>query len=217
MEDQDIPELIARLRNEIKNWKTPIVTEIAITGKPFLVLISCVLSLRTKDETTSVACKRLFSLAKTPEAIIKLGQKKLSQLIYPVGFYNKKATSIIDNCIDILERYDGKTPDSIEELLTLKGVGRKTANLVLTLGYGQLTICVDVHVHRISNRLGYIKTKTPEETEFALKEKLPKEYWIELNDLFVAFGQNHCHPVSPRCSTCKIAKLCAKISVIKHR
>jgi len=217
MKNQDVPEVIKRLRSEVKNWRTTTLTEIALTGKPFLVLVSCVLSLRTKDETTADACKRLFPLANTPAEIIELGQEKLAELIYPVGFYNNKAASIIDNCKNIIERYDGKTPDSIEELLTLKGVGRKTANLVITLGFGKPGICVDIHVHRIFNRLGYIETKTPDETESVLRKKLPKEYWIESNDLLVAFGQNHCHPISPRCSTCRISEFCKRIGVTKHR
>lgn len=218
MNDRDIDEIVSILREAVKDWKQPIVTQIAERAKnPFRILISTILSLRTKDEVTSSASDRLFSLAKTPEEMLRLTEEEIAKAIYPVGFYRNKAKTIREICKTLIERYDGKVPDSIDELLKLKGVGRKTANLVITLGYNKPGICVDTHVHRISNRLGYVKTKTPEETEFALREKLPKEYWIEFNDLLVTLGQTICHPISPRCSICPISTYCDKIGVKRSR
>jgi endonuclease-3 len=149
--------------------------------------------------------------------MMKLSEKEISQLIYPAGFYNTKAAQIVILSRRIVEEYGGVVPDSIDELLKFKGVGRKTANLVITLGFGKAGICVDTHVHRICNRFGYVKTKTAEQTECALRSKLPPEYWIEINDLLVAFGQNHCHPVSPRCTSCKLPGICDQIGVKQFR
>jgi endonuclease-3 len=148
---------------------------------------------------------------------LKLPLKKLERLIYPVGFYRTKAKSIHQICRRLIDEYDGAVPDSIDELITLPGVGRKTANLVVTIGYGKPGICVDIHVHRISNRWGYINTKTPEESERALKRKLPKQYWIIYNDLLVPYGQNLCLPVSPFCSRCKLTDLCDRVGVTRSR
>ena len=196
----------------------PIVTEISRNSRsPFEVLISTVLSLRTKDEVTRQASAKLFGKARTPEAILGLSQEEISALIYPVGFYKTKAKTIIQLAGDIIEKYSGRVPDDLEELLKLKGVGRKTANLVVTLGYGKLGVCVDTHVHRISNRLGLVKTSNPHETEMALRELLPKQYWIEYNDLLVTWGQNVCKPISPFCSKCPLAHLCPKLGVSRHR
>lgn len=218
MNDRDIDEIVSILREAVKDWKQPIVTQIAERAKnPFRILISTILSLRTKDEVTSSASDRLFSLAKTPEEMLRLTEEEIAKAIYPVGFYRNKAKTIREICKVLVERYNSKVPDDIDELLKLKGVGRKTANLVITLGYNKPGICVDTHVHRISNRLGYVKTKTPEETEFALREKLPKEYWIEFNDLLVTLGQTICHPISPRCSICPISTYCDKIGVKRSR
>ena len=216
MNDYRIHEIIKELTQAVQAWNVPIVTEISRRRKdPFKVLISTVLSLRTKDETTAAASGRLYRLAETPEAMLKLTVEQISKAIYPVGFYRTKAENIIEICRDLIRRFDSRVPDELEQLLSLKGVGRKTANLVLTLGYGKPGICVDTHVHRISNRLGYVKTKTPEQTEFALREKLPGEYWIIYNDLLVAFGQNLCKPVSPFCSRCPVACWCDRVG-IKH-
>lgn len=213
-----IHETIRILRQEVKQWKTPAVTVVAAESRSaFNVLISCLLSLRTKDETTAAAFKRLHQRAKTPKGILNIPMNELAQIIYPVGFYNNKAKTLHEVCRDLLERYDGNVPDTIEELLTLKGVGRKTANLVVTLGHNKPGICVDTHVHRIPNRWGYIHTKTPDESETALRKKLPKEYWIEFNDLLVSYGQNLCVPVSPKCSQCKIAAFCKRINVTASR
>ena len=187
------------------------------TKDPFRILISTLLSLRTKDQTTIEASKRLFALAETPHDMRKLKSKQIEKLIYPVGFYRTKAKRIVEICKIFGKKYGDRTPDSIDELLTLKGVGRKTANLVVTLGYGKPGICVDTHVHRISNRLGIVKTKTPHETEFALRKILPQKYWICYNDILVGFGQNLCKPISPHCSICPILKLCPRLGVIQAR
>ena len=218
MKDRDIHSAIKILRREVPKWETPIVTLMAETYQsPFRVLISCILSLRTQDATTAKASHRLFALADSPETILKLTAKKIEKLIYPVGFYRTKAKNIREICRTLINQYRGQVPDSIDELLKFKGVGRKTANLVVTLGYHKPGICVDTHVHRISNRWGYVKTKTPEKTEFALRAKLPKQYWIEYNDLLVSFGQHLCRPISPVCSQCPIAKFCSRISVTVTR
>ena len=181
------------------------------------MLIACLLSLRTKDETTGPASERLFALADTPEAMLRLTTREIERAIFPVGFYRTKAGVIHGVCRDILESFGGHVPDTIDGLLTLKGVGRKTANLVVTVGFGKPGICVDVHVHRISNRLGYVRTEDPEETEMALRAKLPRRYWIGYNDLLVAFGQNVCQPVSPRCSTCPVSAACPRVGVTRSR
>ena len=218
MKDRDIHSIIRILRREVPKWDTPIVTLMAETYEsPFRVLISCILSLRTQDSTTAKASHRLFAAADTPQAMLKLSVKKIEKLIYPVGFYKTKAGNILDICRALIARYAGKVPDDIDELLKLKGVGRKTANLVVTLGYHKPGICVDTHVHRISNRWGYIKTKTPEKSEFTLRDKLPKPYWIEYNDLLVSFGQHLCRPISPVCSQCPVRKYCAQIGVTVRR
>jgi endonuclease-3 len=184
---------------------------------PFRVLIACLLSLRTKDETTGPAAARLFALADTPESMLRLTAKRIERAIFPVGFYRTKARVILGVCRDLLSRFDGRVPDEIDTLLTLKGVGRKTANLVVTQGFSKPGICVDIHVHRISNRLGYVKTKNPNETETALRARLPRRYWIGYNDLLVSFGQNICQPVSPRCSECPVQLSCARVGVTHSR
>jgi endonuclease III len=206
------------LRREVPKWETPIVTLMAETYEsPFRVLISCLLSLRTQDATTARASHRLFAVADSPAAMLKLDAKKIETLIFPVGFYRTKAKNILDICKTLIGNYGGKVPDEIDELLKLKGVGRKTANLVVTLGYKKPGICVDTHVHRISNRWGYVRTTTPEKTEFALRAKLPKQYWIEYNDLLVSFGQHLCRPISPICSQCPLVKYCDQNDVTIRR
>ena len=178
---------------------------------PYLVLIACILSLRTNDRTTYPATLRMLELAKTPAEMKMVKAEDLAKAIYPVGFYENKAKQIIELSRQIDEELGGKVPDEIEELTKFKGVGRKTANLVLSQGFNKPAICVDVHVHRIFNRLGYVKTKTPEETEFALREKLPVKYWIDINTLLVTHGQNVCKPIKPMCDKCPISDYCAKI------
>ncbi len=187
------------------------------TGDPFQVLISCLLSLRTRDETTAAASARLFRLANTPEAILALRPKQIEKAIYPVSFYRNKSKQIIGICMRLQSDYGGKVPKSMDALLSLPGVGRKTANLVLSVAYGLPAICVDIHVHRISNRIGYIETTTPDESEGALREKLPKRHWITYNDILVPFGQYICKPISPFCSRCAIESKCPKVGVEKHR
>lgn len=178
---------------------------------PYLVLIACILSLRTNDRTTYPATLRMLELAKTPKEMMRVKVGDLSKAIYPVGFYENKAKQIIELSRQIVEELGGKIPDEIEDLCKFKGVGRKTANLVLARGFNKPAICVDVHVHRIFNRLGYVKTKNPEETEFALRKKLPKKHWIDINTLIVTHGQNVCKPIKPNCSACPIEEYCAKI------
>jgi endonuclease-3 len=219
MQQPQIHAAIRIVKQEVRRWQEPVVGVVAreFDRDPFLILISCLLSLRTKDKTTSEAGARLFTLAQTPATMLKLPLRKIERTIYPVGFYRTKARSIHSICRRLLEEYGGRVPDSIEELVTLPGVGRKTANLVVTVGYGKPGICVDIHVHRITNRWGYIKTKTPEESEAALRKKLPKRYWIIFNDLLVPYGQNLCQPVSPFCSRCKLTSYCDRSGVMKSR
>ncbi len=178
---------------------------------PYLVLIACILSLRTNDRTTYPATLRMLKLAKTPQEMMKVNEEELAKAIYPVGFYKNKAGQIIELSKILVEKYDGKVPCDIEELCKFRGVGRKTANLVLSEGFNEPAICVDVHVHRIFNRLGYLKTKNPEETEFTLREKLPKKYWIPINSLLVTHGQNVCKPLKPLCDECPVEKYCDKV------
>jgi len=218
MKDDYIHKIIKILRKVVLKWDVPIVTLTAETSRdPFKVLISTILSLRTQDTTTAKVSRRLFELADNAHDMLKLSVKEIEKAIYPVGFYKTKARTIRYLCRELVERYKSRVPDDLDELLKLKGVGRKTANLVVTLGYGRAGICVDTHVHRISNRLGYIKTKTPLDTEISLRKKLPKKYWIEYNDLLVSFGQHLCRPISPWCSVCPIEMYCDKVGVDKSR
>lgn len=218
MRDEYIHEVMARLRDAKQAWEIPHVTQIANRRRdPFRVLISTVISLRTKDATTAAASARLYALAGTPDDMLRLSAGQIEKAIYPAGFYHRKAGHILDICRILLEQYGGRVPDEIDELLKLPGVGRKTANLVVTLGYGKPGICVDTHVHRISNRWGYVSTKTPEQTEMALRAKLPPMYWIEYNDTLVTFGQNLCYPISPRCSVCPVYRFCDRVGVQRNR
>ena len=212
-----IDDIVTILKRENKKYIVPIVTIVSMTKSPFMVLISCLLSLRTKDKVTAEASNRLFKLADNPEKMLGLSIKSIEKAIYPVGFYKTKAKRIKEICRVLLDDYEGVVPNEIDELLKLNGVGRKTANLTVTLGYGKLGICVDTHVHRISNRLGLVKTKTPEQTEFALRKKLPQKHWLIYNDLLVTYGQNLCVPISPWCSKCKIFKYCKRVGVKKSR
>ena len=193
------------------------VAQVARSRNPFLVLAATLLSLRTKDETTEAAARRLFEVADTPEKMLRLSPRQIEGLIFPVGFYRKKARTLRDVSRALLEHHDGEVPKDLETLLTFKGVGRKTANLVLTLGHDRDGICVDVHVHRITNRWGYLKTKRPEETEMRLREILPRRHWKEINDLLVTFGKSICRPVSPFCSRCPVSRHCARVGVRTSR
>jgi endonuclease-3 len=218
VKDNDIHEAVAILQVAVRQWRSPAVTIVSQRdGDPFKVLISCILSLRTQDKTTGAASARLFALAGTPGRMVLLPLEEIEKAIYPVGFYRNKAAQILEICRVLLEKHAGRVPDEIDELLRFKGVGRKTANLVVTLGFGKPGICVDTHVHRICNRWGYVRTKNPEETERALRGKLPGEYWLAINDLLVTFGQNQCFPVSPRCSTCPLFHLCDRTGVVRSR
>lgn len=204
--------------------KTDGMTETATSGivrlygrDPFLILVSCVLSLRTKDTVTLPASKRLFEYAKTPQELLQLSTQHIQELIFPVGFYRQKAVQLQKISMQLLEQFEGEVPSTKKELLSLPGVGIKTTNLVLAEGFGIPALCVDTHVHRISNRLGLVATRTPEETERALQKIIPKKYWIAFNGLLVMWGQNQCVPISPFCSTCPLQKRCPKIGVKKQR
>jgi len=213
-----VAKLLRVLEKESPKWNAPIVALAAQQNQdPFLTLIGCILSLRTNDETTAVACERLFAKARTPDAMLALAPKTLERLIYPVGFYRTKARVIRGICSDLLDKFGGRVPDNIDDLLTLNGVGRKTANLVVTQAFRKPGICVDTHVHRISNRWGLVASKTPDKTEIALREVLPRRHWIDYNTTLVAFGQTLCQPVSPWCSRCPIEIECPKIGVVHSR
>jgi endonuclease-3 len=214
----NVSRVLGILRRAYPSWNAPVVTLISThTRDPFKILTSCLLSLRTKDAVTAEASRRLFAMAGSPKALASLPAEKIEKAIFPVGFYRTKARTIRAVARLLLERHGGRVPDEIDELLGLPGVGRKTANLVVAQAYGKPGICVDTHVHRITNRWGYVLTKTPEKTEIALRETLPARHWIEINDLLVAFGQTICQPVSPLCSRCPIARYCPRIGVTHSR
>lgn len=218
MDDGKMAAIIGLLEREIEKNGLPIVTKLAGEHHdPFEILVSTLLSLRTKDEVTAAATERLFALASTPERMVELPAEEIRKAIYPVGFYRNKAETIREVCRELIDRFHSRVPDTIEELLSFRGVGRKTANLVVTLGFNKPGICVDTHVHRISNRLGYVRTKTPDETEFALRGKLPRKHWSRINTLLVAFGRNTCRPVSPLCSSCTVAPYCDRVGVARSR
>lgn len=218
MAHPDMSKIIPTLRREVGKFQIPIVEVIAKKKRdPFRILVSTMLSLRTKDETTAGASARLFTVADTPGKIIKLSHKRLEKLIYPVGFYRTKAKSLKKMAAILLREYYGKVPDTIEQLIELPGVGRKTANLVVSLGFNKEGLCVDTHVHRIMNRFGYIQTNNPYDTEFALRKKLPKKYWKYVNVLLVMWGQNICTPISPKCSLCALRPWCKRVGVRTSR
>ena len=218
MRDADIHAVVSEVKKTIRRWKEPVLGVVAReTRDPFRILIACLLSLRTKDQTTAEASQRLFRLADTPQRMGALSIRTIEKAIYPVGFYKNKAKQIRAICQSLLRDFGGRVPDTIDELLTLKGVGRKTANLVVTVGYRKPGICVDIHVHRISNRWGYVRTRTPEETERALRHKLPARYWITFNDWLVPFGQHLCRPISPFCSQCPVSRYCKRVDVRSSR
>lgn len=216
---KNLIKIISLLKKEIKKFEIPIATKIGDkTRDPFRVLISCILSLRTKDTTTGPAGERLFKVASTPESILKLPDKRIEKLIFPVSFFRNKSRFIKKACKLIIKEYSGKVPKTMDELLKIPGIGRKCAGLTLIYGYDiTKSIPVDTHVHKVSNRLGWVKTKNPEKTEQELMKIIPKKYWHDLNNLFVAHGQNICVPVSPFCSKCYISKYCPKIGVKRTR
>jgi len=220
MKIRHFDEIFSALKQELRKYNQPVVSRSKqdIADTPFVTLISCLLSLRTKDEVTEQASRHLLIKYNSPEQLVQLSEQQIASLIYPVGFYKTKAKRIKEISQTLLDKYQGKVPDEFEELLSLKGVGRKTANIVMVYGHkkhGYLPI--DTHCHRIPNRLGWIKTKTPEDTEQALKKILPSEYWDDFNDLFVTFGQTICVPISPFCSRCPIQQYCKKVNVKSSR
>src|SRR3989344_7952375 len=216
MKNVDIDKIYKILKKEVKGYKVPVVDLVKIKTKShFNVLVATILSARTKDETTIKVCEKLFEMVKCPDDFEKLSAKEIENLIYPVGFYKTKAKHLKKLPGVLKKEFNGKIPSEIDDLLKLPGVGRKTANLVRAVGFNKPAVTVDVHVNRIMNRLGYVKTKNPYETEMELREKLPKKYWEKINYLLVAFGQNLCRPVSPYCSKCPIIEYCNQINVEK--
>lgn len=212
-----IKVIVKILRNATKQFEEPVVEQVARSYKPFRVLVSTMLSLRTKDETTTRASRRLFTKADSVPALLKLKPKQIQKLIYPVGFYRTKAKNLLHMAQLLHQKYKGKVPDTLDELVALPGVGRKTANLVLSLSYDKDTICVDTHVHRISNRLALVSSHTPHETELKLMKVLPRKYWKHWNMWLVMWGQNICHPVSPHCSECPLQPYCPQKGVTYSR
>ena len=210
MNDKDIDKIMKELLKVTKRMPMPVVTEnkLVTNRDAYKILISTMLSLRTKDSTTRDASMRLFEKAGNPKDMLKLSEEEIAKLIYPVGFYRVKAKNILEVSQTIIDDYNGKVPNEIDELLKLRGVGRKVANLVITEAFDKYGICVDTHVHRISNRFGYVSTKKPEQTEFALRKKLPKKYWRVYNDTLVIYGQNLCKPINPLCNQCSVSKYC---------
>ncbi len=218
MKAETFLEVLSILKQEYLKWNAPVVTLIAeLTNDPYKVLFSTILSLRTKDETTQKASERLFSMAPNVYALDKLTVEQIEKAAYPVGFYKNKSIQIKEIAKLLIEKYGGKIPNTIEELLKFKGVGRKTANLVVSLGHNKDAMCVDIHVHRITNRMDFLRTKTPDETEFAIRKKVKPHHWRDINDLLVGFGQTICRPISPFCSTCPVSLYCPKKGVGKHR
>jgi len=219
MDARTLGRVVDRLRAAQPAWDlTAIGALLAAMGRdPFRILIACLLSLRTRDETTGPAAARLFALAATPAAILALPPRSIERAIYPVAFYRTKVRVVRGVCRDLLDRFAGRVPDDLDALLSLRGVGRKTANLVVTMGFQRPGVCVDTHVHRITNRLGFVATRTPEQTEQALRRTLPRRHWIGFNDLLVGFGQNLCHPTSPHCSRCPVTTLCHRVGVVRSR
>ena len=206
-----------RLEDFRRECRVTTLAEEEKTRSPFRLLVACVISLRTKDEVTAEASRRLFAIGPDPERLAELDVESIAEAIYPAGFYNTKARQLKDIGRILRDEYGGEVPPDESPLLALPGVGRKTANLVLGLGFGIPAICVDTHVHRISNRLGLVKTKTPEQTECALNEVLARDLWVPINDLLVTFGLDPCRPTSPRCTECPLEDLCPRIGVTRFR
>lgn len=214
MTDAGITQVLKVLKTALRKLPDPSVTLVGKKWKsPYLVLVSCLLSLRTKDTTTLPASERLFTLASTPQGMLRLTVPQIERAVYPVGFYRTKSRRILDISRVLVEKHAGEVPGTMDELLSLKGVGRKTANLVLVEGFGKPGICVDTHVHRITNRFGYVRTRTPDQTETVLREKLPPVLWKDINWVLVLWGQNVCRPISPRCPVCPVNKLCARVGI----
>jgi endonuclease-3 len=218
LDNQKLSTVLRKIQQAATHWATPAVIHIGESQDPFRVLASCILSLRTRDEVTGPASQRLFALADNPEKLLSLDTADIEKAIYPAAFYRNKAQTLVDICRELIDNHDSKIPDTLEGLLKLKGVGRKTANLTLILGHEKMGICVDTHVHRVCNRWGYVNTSSPDATEMVLRNQLPKKYWMQFNELLVSFGQNICKPISPLCSQCPVHAQCGKIGVgDKHR
>lgn len=219
MDTPTLEKTLQILRKEIKKWKVPAVGVIAdeAIDKPFETLVSTIISLRTKDDVTEKASIALLKKAPSPEKLARLKETTIEKLIYPANYYRTKAKNIKKCAQIIMKDYNGKVPRDIDDMCQLPGVGRKTANLVATLGFNDYGICVDIHVHRISNRFGYINTKEADESEIVLRQNLPKKHWKTYNDILVTFGQNICHPTSPWCSKCPVETYCEKIGVNRSR
>lgn len=213
----DIQRALRLVQAAIAAWHVPYLSQDDVKADPFRTLVACILSLRTKDAVTAAASERLFAVADTPVALCALGPVRIAKLIFPVGFYNQKARQLVRLCEQLMDDFESHVPASLDALLTLEGVGRKTANLVITEAFGLPGICVDTHVHRITNRWGYVCTRTPEETETALRAKLPRRYWRTINQLLVTYGQRRCLPVSPRCSECALRDMCPRHGVTHAR
>lgn len=206
------------MQRAVAGEKLPSVSEIARRDRdPFRILVSTILSLRTKDEVTEAASARLFAIASTPRQLARVDIARIEKAIYPVGFYRTKARTLREVARRLEKEFAGEVPRTIDALLDFKGVGRKTAALVVSLGYGTPAICVDTHVHRIANRLGWIRTRTPDQTEQALMKLVPRARWISVNEIMVGFGQRVCTPLSPHCSTCRLTRSCARVGVGKYR
>jgi len=217
MNISEIPAVNRLLKKEYETHNAPIVNFIkAKTENPFLILVATILSARTKDETTAEVCDRLFKVVKKPRDFDKFTPKELEKLIFPIGFYHTKARHLKQLPAALDELFAGRIPDEIDDLVKLPGVGRKTANLVLAQGFNKAAICVDVHVHRICNRLGLLKTRDPFETEMRLRNILPVKYWINWNSYLVSFGQTVCRPVGPKCDICPIFRFCARVGVKRN-
>ena len=212
-----VRKLVQQLEDFRLECRVTTLAEEEKTRSPFRLLVACVISLRTKDEVTAEASQRLFAIAPDSDRLARLDAEGIAKAIYPAGFYNTKSRQLNEIGRILRDEYGGEVPPDELALLALPGVGRKTANLVLGLGFGIPAICVDTHVHRISNRLGLVETKTPEQTERALNEVLPRDLWVPINDLLVTFGQNRCHPTSPRCTECPLEDLCPRIGVTRFR
>ncbi|MGB5056261.1 MAG: endonuclease III [Nitrospirales bacterium] len=218
MNEDDNLVFLRLVKKAIRPFPAPILSHLAEQGSdPFEILIACVLSLRTRDQVTAEASKRLFAISSAPFSMAKMQVEKIEKAIFPVAFFRVKAKQIKVLSQKICKDFHGKAPDTIGDLLSLPGVGRKTANLVVTLAYKMPGICVDTHVHRICNRWGYVFTTNPEGTEQALRGKLPRKWWIPLNGMLVPFGQNICTPISPWCSVCTLSQYCPKNGVLSKR
>ncbi|HOX37679.1 MAG TPA: endonuclease III [Candidatus Brocadiia bacterium] len=213
----NLPRVFKALNEAADQFGNPFIERNIAGREPFRVLIACLLSLRTKDETTAEAADRLFAVADSPRGILAVPEEEIARLIYPVGFYRRKAATLREVCRLILEEWNGNAPDTMEGLLSLPGVGRKTANLTLSAGFGIPAICVDTHVHRITNRWGMVSAPTPDKTEMELRRVLPKSYWMAINHLLVIYGRNICMPISPKCSQCRLSDLCPRIGVQRSR